>query len=1031
MKLIRKISLIRRQKDTTVHCEIELCEATGSTGRYLVNLRQGRTGEEWRDSTRTPQAVDLQTAETLFALALAERSTQGFADPASPTQAEASIVPTPTASNAPPGEIGTADIALLNQLEAGHWKRLKQDQRNRTIWRIGERRLYAAVPALVDLIARGDAMQDYCIAWAVGRCGDSGASVAMRELHARGSTDPVRRMALQAWLLLVDPATRAIHAEALVANWPAAQRAAWSGQDGTAIMAMLDGDDEWPSLTKSDWIEQLDQVALCQPMARRILLVHLQRVHLHAGTFRAVRHIYKAAELRADAELFGLLHQRFETTPPTDAATMVYIPRRYTSFAEEGARPDSTVAYGIRTRDYLRRRGWRTLRRLGEAADPGYIAMALGAINAMDDRSAGKQYMRAGRSYDPYSHWMLFNRMLRAHGPWRGNRSGRSWYQKPPIAPCDQRQEAFPQLWDAHPHALLRLMQQSRCAGVHTFAARALSDNADYCAQLSLDTIRELLQSPYPASAQFAFQVARRRFEPGMPTADWLIILIQSRLPEASQYALDCIIRDPMQSAADALLVATMLCSPVETIRRQGWMLCQCALSLPGQAEAIVMQLLDWLDNCGDIDSAESTVPLIAVDLLWTISNPLRAAAANAPHARLLALLDHRLAAVRLLACQWLTLHAAPAAMLPGARLLMLLQDADAAVRGQAVRLFGMLPDHVLATQTDLIVAFAVHPEAGVRRGIDEAIQRLAASDPAFRQSLLSVLLDSLFRSETGEGMHADAQAWIAGPLGQSPQLADPALLVRLLAARSKGAQQLGARLLTGFRADQFDVADWTSFGRNPDASVRQWAYAAFRAYPERVRAQLEQALRLFDSRFDDTREFASAFFSATCSRDDWTPLLLVNLCDHLDPAAQRFGRAMITTHFDVADVTEYMVKLSQHPSANMQLFVSAWLESASAGDAGKLQRLEPYFLSVLSQVNRGRVVKSRVQAFLREQASLSEDIAGFVSRLFARQVLTVAIADKAQYIEGLRAIQQRYPGLPAVMTIHAPPALPIAGKTR
>ena len=39
------------------------------------------------------------------------------------------------------------------------------------------------------------------------------------------------------------------------------------------------------------------------------------------------------------------------------------------------------------------------------------------------------------------------------------------------------------------------------------------------------------------------------------------------------------------------------------------------------------------------------------------------------------------------------------------------------------------------------------------------------------------------------------------------------------------------------------------------------------------------------------------------------------------------------------------------------------------------------------------------------------------------RQVLTVAIADKAQYIEGLRAIQERFPALPAVMTIEPPRA--------
>lgn len=1029
MKLIRKTSLIRRQKDTVVHCEIELCEFAGAPDRYLVNLRQGRTGEEWRESTRTPQPVDLPSAETLFALAVVERMAQGFVDPAAPVSPQASAAPSanqeprPAAPTAP--QPTDADRILLARLEQRSWKSLKQPQRNRTIWRIGERRLRAAVPELVELIQRGDAMQDYCIAWAIGRCGDRGAAQAMQELHVRGSTDAVRRIALQAWLMLSDEAARRERATALIAAWPEALRSAWAAEDETAIVNMAASETGWRDLPFATWLEQLDQIALDAPMGRRILLALLRIVSMRVGAFRAVRHIYKAAEMRADGDIFGLLQRRFETTQHA-AGDYVWVQGRYRSFAEEGARADSTVAYGIRTRTYLLLRGWRTLRRLGMDRDPDFVPMALGALSALDDRDAGNDR----RALDRYGHWHLFNRLLRAQGGWRHSRSGRRWYRVGPAAADSSRTEAFPEIWDEHPDALLWLMQNSRAEGVHAFAARALSDNAAYCAAMSQDTLRGLLRSPYLPSARFAFQVARQRFEPGVPDADWLMLLVQSTLPEANQYALDCISRDPVRYAADTLLVATILCSPVEAVRLHGRLLCQSALTLAGQPAAIALQLLDWLDHCGDIDDAEALVPAIASDLTWIIDNPLRAAAADAPYNRVLALTAHRLAAVRILACHWLLLHSAPPSALPASTLATLLRDPDVNVRGMGVRLFGALPDHLLSAQIDLIASFATHPDAAIRRGIDAVIERLAANDPAFAASILPVLLDALFRGETGDGLHTDLLAWIDGPLRLAPELNDPHLLQRLLAARSKGAQRLGAALIGRVQPAQFDVADWASFGRNQNANVRQWAYAAFSAHPEQARAQMEAALRLFDSKFDDTREFATQFFSTAFTREDWTPLLLVNLCDHLDPAAQRFGRAMITTHFDVADITEYMLKLSQHPSANMQLFVSAWLESASGGNVERLRRLEPYFLSVLSQVNRGRVVKTRVQAFLREQAALSEDIAAFVAQVFARQVVTVAIADKAQYIEGLRAIQERYPRLPAVMTIHAPPVLSTARGT-
>ncbi len=1027
VKLIRKTILIRQQNNATVHCEIELCETADSPPRYLVNLRQGRAGQEWRETTRTLQPVHLSVAESLFTQALAERHAQGFIDPQAVPAQGPQPYPAPADRQKDPG-----DDAILARFAPAVWKTLGQQQRNRTIWRVGMRRLRAAVPMLVDLIQRGDNMQDYCIAWSIGRCGDPGAAIAMRELHKRGKTDPVRRIAQQAWLMLADQGTLERHASALVADWPAWLREAWAAGNENALDMLTARADQWHRFPLTDWLEQLDQVALAQPMARRLLIKRIRMIPLRAGVFRAVRHIYKAAELRSDPELFGIIHHRFETTPSSgDGDGWVRTSKGFVRFADEVKTPASEVAYSSRTRDYLLRRSWRTLRRLGQLDDPDYVELALGALLAMDDSTAGKPYKRGHRVLDAYSHWLLFNNMLRSRSAWKSSRSGRTWFQEYTIAPPDARQEAFPRLWDARPDGLLYLMQHSQCAGVHAFAARALIDNHAFCADLSLDTVRELLRSRYEATARFAYLLVRQRFEPGVPDIAWLMLLMQSSLPEALKYATDCISGDPASYCADAVLVAAVATAADADVRQLARLLCQCALTLPGQPAAIVLQILEWLEHCGDIDSAEATVPLIAVDLLWLLQHPLLSAAAAAPYENVLGLLAHRLSSVRVLGCEWLLLHTAPASDLPAFLLKELLQSPDLALRSAAIRLFGRLPVHILSEQAELIASFCTHADERVRKAIDPVLQRIAPDHPALRAAVFPLLIDMLFRAEAADGVHADIAAWIAGPFKDEHQLHEPDLVRRLLSARGKGAQRLGALLLPRFVPAHFTVADWAGFGRNPNLSVRQWSFAAFDAHPDQVRAELEQALRIFDSRFDDSKQFASEYFQRHMPRDAWSPLLLVNLCDHLDPAVQRFGRTMITTHFDVADVTEYMIKLSQHPSANMQLFVSAWLESASAGDVDKLQRLELYFLAVLSQVNRGRVVKARVQAFLSEQATLSEDIAAFVARLFARQVVTVAIADKASYIEALRAIQERFPNLPNVMIVHPPRSHAIEGETR
>ncbi|MFS2168416.1 HEAT repeat domain-containing protein, partial [Variovorax sp. Varisp62] len=87
------------------------------------------------------------------------------------------------------------DAVLLAGISPDAWRLLPPVRRSRVVWRIGERRLAAAVPQLIDHIETGEPMLDYCIAWAVGRCGDGGAFEAMRELSRRGRTPVVIRAA--------------------------------------------------------------------------------------------------------------------------------------------------------------------------------------------------------------------------------------------------------------------------------------------------------------------------------------------------------------------------------------------------------------------------------------------------------------------------------------------------------------------------------------------------------------------------------------------------------------------------------------------------------------------------------------------------------------------------------------------------------------------------------------------------------------------------------------------------------------------
>ena len=86
--------------------------------------------------------------------------------------------------------------------------------------------------------------------------------------------------------------------------------------------------------------------------------------------------------------------------------------------------------------------------------------------------------------------------------------------------------------------------------------------------------------------------------------------------------------------------------------------------------------------------------------------------------------------------------------------------------------------------------------------------------------------------------------------------------------------------------------------------------------------------------------------------------------------------------------------------------------EDHAAGAPDKLRLLAPYFVHVLSLVNRSRAAKTRVLRFMQNEALKNEESAQIIAEILARQSATVAVGDKAAAIEIMLVIHRRFPGL-------------------
>ncbi len=170
--------------------------------------------------------------------------------------------------------------------------------------------------------------------------------------------------------------------------------------------------------------------------ASRAALFQLARkAELRFGLWGGLKRIYKLAEQRHDAEMFGVLAWRFDTERS----------ERYRS---------RDVSKGTLT--YLQRRAWRYLRQLGHAVPELYPQFAVEVL----------------RHYEPDTSWRS---CWVAHHIWAHETHGYSADTFPIEPPSDLvKKRAFSDAWKRSPDALMRLLDTCQSDPAARFAIQGL-----------------------------------------------------------------------------------------------------------------------------------------------------------------------------------------------------------------------------------------------------------------------------------------------------------------------------------------------------------------------------------------------------------------------------------------------------------------------------------------------------------------------------------------------------------------------------
>ncbi|RYF78345.1 MAG: WGR domain-containing protein [Cytophagaceae bacterium] len=1059
MKVIRQSKLHFKEGNSDKVYEVDIAEV--GAGEYVVNFRYGRRGASLKEGSKTTSPVGLAQAETLFNALEAEKRKKGYL-----TDGVAVVVPTaaPVASVDKPASREEAIERRLIQLAAGQntfptaWKPSK------IIWMAGQLKMQQTVPSLMRLVERaggvkGDDLQRYATIWALGRCGGSPHDAQAIQTIQPYFTNPiysgkVRRIAGESLLLLLTGAERQVHITALINQLPSDLQLLVVAADAPGLTSWLTMQVLEATAPQADTVETLYSLALDYLFIRQPLLTMLRQIPFRPGYFRAVRHVLKTAELRDDFEVQGLLAYRFEKTRAFYSKPLFDYysesdnsdPLRYVSaigakvkVKAELKKPDSRLAYSNVTRQFLQKRLQTSLTTLGQARHTNYVRLATAILisyNKATDYESGyshdetrwesvpgqrnQQYVTYTRYFPTYANAMLMNQILFGNSTrlaihWNG-----MWAEKelrplvaaatqPPISTArgvlsslfgrvaellgaqlpqsdtvssteskpgePVREEMYPELWDAMPQAYVQLLLRAKVDEIHAFAFRNLLNHPDYAAieaRIDLTMVKQLLQSPYEIPARWGVQLIQKRMSDA-PDASLIALLLQSPVAEVRELGVQLTEQYADNTLTDPGFVLQMALSEHENLRTGIRSLLQNRPLTTEQQQSLVGRTVAQLHVLTTNDELTNQRIRSITDLV------MAHAAAGFANISEVILLD--LIQIPVEATNELVVH--------------------------------MLKASVSVPSPLLLGKLVANPFESVRKLTDDLLLMSAvkeAFDDRYKQLLLPELIRILTHKETGEGAHQAAASFIRTYLTDALPLLSMAEVLRLVYANYRPAQETGLLALSvASEQANLTIRQVIALGNHELLAARQWAVQYFYGNVPRIRYERDEAIRLLDADWADTRQGAMQFFRDHFTADDWSPTTLIAIADSVRADIQAFGRELIGRFFTDENGPEYLMKLSQHPGEAVQLFATNYLHRYATDQPERLRELAFYFRTVLMRAHRGRVAKDRVLAFLQQEGLKSDDNARYVAKLLTDVSATSAIGDKATCLQILHSLQTRY----------------------
>ncbi|MFW5800210.1 MAG: hypothetical protein ACOCV8_05280, partial [Spirochaetota bacterium] len=914
-------------------------------------------------------------------------------------------------------------------------KNLRSLKRN--VWRAGILKVKEAEDLLLSIIGLDDELLDYCVIYALGFCCNNTNKVREELLRIYDNpvnSEMIKRISTEAILKISDDTQKNEFIDNIRNNLPPLIKESLNDTTKPLYEPLK----EYLENANYEQFNLLYNLYLINtPPIRTALINILNEAPMKPNYFKQIRHIFKASEYRRDEVIYGIIARRFEKSKAMFDSNsyypMYHQGRRvsHIKIQEEIKNPDTIYAYSSATRAYLKKRVWRTLKKMGEIGDDDYVDMACGVLSPIKDSDGGRprtatnvryqrvqdgqrfRYQRVVNKvyYDTFSTFMAFNHILYENSP-RYFLKGKTWsikaeYKEDDIIP-QSREEAFPELWTRNYKKIIPLLKKSECEKVHNFGIKVLKDSKDFIESPATDDIKILLEAPYTVSSKFGYELFDKVYDKKNPDLDLLIILANSTYDIARNRAFKLIEEHKSLIIDKESLLFKLIISQYQDTRQFIRTLLLPVRLNEELSNTLFARLTSYIivkgsdeKNLSEIDKKQ--IKDITKLLIEVFLDQCKRLGINI----IIDLISNPLMIIQEFGAEILLKHNIYSKNPTDDLIQTLINSKYSNVRELGVKLFGQLPEEELYNKEPTIMNFIVNKDEAIRNGIRPTIKLLAEKNNFCGIKMVDLIIDKLYRIR-----NEDLKEYLISVLTDDLQNIENIPLKtikRLLKFNSNKLKELGGKYIRKSKQlDELTINDIIDMANNDVVSVREFSWELCKDKTEMLRQNIGYTVSLLDSKWEDSRNFAFDFIRENFHQNDFTPKALVRICDSVREDVQSFGRELISRYFEDKHGEEYLTKLSEHPSQNVQLYVTNYLDRYASDNPEKLKHLSHYFKSVLCRVNKGKAAKERTLIFLEKEGLKSEESAKIISEILSFVSLSISIVYKARCIDIMTKIKKK-----------------------